>query len=194
MLADIDRAMVRSWVVDGPVRAPDYSLVAVDNRYPDDLIDQVAEMYNVMNTAPRDDLDMEDLQHTPEQLRQWESAGEAAGTTRWSLFARHDESARLAGFTEVYWNPAEPNTVYQGNTGVHPDHRGYAIGKWIKAVMIERIFDERRDVEDVRTGNADSNDAMLGINHALGFKPYIAHTQWQVPVERVRAYLEGSSV
>jgi mycothiol synthase len=60
--------------------------------------------------------------------------------------------------------------------------------------MIQRIFDERPDVEDVRTGNADSNDPMLGINRQLGFKPFVSDYIWQVPVERVRAYLDGSSV
>ena len=58
--------------------------------------------------------------------------------------------------------------------------------------MLERILRERPEAVDVRTGNADSNDAMLGINHALGFKPYIAQANWQVPVEKVKAYLDGA--
>jgi mycothiol synthase len=192
LLTDVDREMTRSWVADGPVRGKGYSLVAVDGRYPEDLIEQVAAVYGVMNTAPRDDLDMEDVTFTPEHLREWEKTREAAGTIRWSLFARHEASGELIGLTEVYWNPHEPKTVYQGDTGVHPDHRGHALGKWMKAAMLERVLEARPQVEDVRTGNADSNDAMLGINNALGFRPYIAHMNWQMPVERVRAYLDGS--
>jgi hypothetical protein len=30
---------------------------------------------------------------------------------------------------------------------------------------------------------------MLKINHALGFKPYIAEATWQIETARVRAYL-----
>jgi hypothetical protein len=55
--------------------------------------------------------------------------------------------------------------------------------------MLQRIFAERPDAVDIRTGNADSNDAMLGINHALGFAPYIAETAWQVSLDQVRAYV-----
>ena len=146
-----------------------------------------------MNTAPRDDLDMEDEMHTVEMVRQWEASRDAHGTIRWSVFARHDASGELIGLSEIYWNPAEPETMYQGDTGVDPGHRGHALGKWMKAHMIERILAERPNIVDIRTGNADSNDAMLGINHALGFRPYIAQMNWQVPVERVEAYLAGSS-
>jgi hypothetical protein len=80
----------------------------------------------------------------------------------------------------------------QGNTGVRPEHRGHALGKWLKATMLQRIFDERPQAEEIRTGNADSNDAMLGINRALGFKPHRAHTTWQVTTAQVRKYLDGS--
>jgi mycothiol synthase len=193
MLEEVDRELIRKWIDDGPIRAEGYSLVAIDERYPDDVIDQVAKVYDVMNTAPRDDMDLEDVHHTPEQLREWERTRESAGTTRWSLFARHDASAELVGLSEIYYNPASPETMFQGDTGVDPGHRGHAIGKWMKAKMIERILAERPEIVDIRTGNADSNDAMLGINGALGFRPYTAQTTWQVPLENLRAYLAGSS-
>lgn len=193
LLADVDRELISKWVKHGSARAPGYSLVAIDGRYPDDLVEQVAKVYGVMNTAPRDGLDIEDEVHTVEQIRQWEQSREAQGTERWSIFARHDASGELIGLTEIYWNPAEPETMYQGDTGVDPGHRGHALGKWMKSLMIERILAERPHIVDIRTGNADSNDAMLGINNALGFRPYIAQMNWQVPVGRLRAYVDGSS-
>jgi mycothiol synthase len=193
LLADVDRDLVRRWVEEGPVRAPDYELLMLDGPYPDDLIEEVVRLTDVMNTAPRDDLEMEDETHTVEEMRQREEQGVAAGTSRWSLFAKHVPTGKLVGLTVVYWNPAQPDTVFQGDTGVQAEHRGHALGKWLKAAMLERVFRELPDAVDVRTGNADSNDAMLGINRALGFKPYIAQMNWQVPAERVRAYLDGSS-
>ncbi len=193
VLGGVDRELLRSWIDDAPLRAAGYSLVSIDGPYPDDFVEEIAGVYGVMNTAPRDDLDVEDQVHTVDQLRQREKAGVAAGTTRWSLFPRCDATGELVGLTVVYWNPAEPKTVYQGDTGVHPDHRGHAIGKWLKAAMIERILVELPGAVEIRTGNADSNDAMLGINRALGFEPYIAQMNWQVPVERVQSYLAGSS-
>ena len=193
LLADVDVAMVRRWASEGPDRAHGYSLVAIDGRYPDDLIAAIADVHEVMNTAPRGDLDVVDQRITPEFMRTWEASMLAQDVERWSLFARHDASGRLIGLSEVYYDPDEPRTVHQGDTGVHPDHRGHAIGKWMKAVMLERILRERPEAKDVRTGNADSNEPMLAINNQLGFRPYRAMTWWQVPVERIRAYV-GSSV
>jgi RimJ/RimL family protein N-acetyltransferase len=193
VLAELDRDLVRRWVAAGPRRAPDYALVWIDSPIPEDLLGAVTDVMDVMNTAPRDDLQMEDRHLTPEQVRQWERLQVAEGTERWMLFARHEPSGELVGYTEVMWNPSQPKTIGQGDTGVQPSHRGHALGKWLKAQMLERIFAERPQAEDIRTGNADSNDAMLGINRALGFRPYIAQSAWQIPVERARAYVDGSS-
>ena len=194
ILADVDRDLVRRWVSEGPVRAPAYSLVTIDSPFPDDHLEAIVEVKHVMNTAPLGDLDLEDRRMTPEMYRQWEQSILADGSQRWGLFARHDPSGELAGYTEVFWNPHQPRTIFQGDTGVRPEHRGHALGKWLKGAMLERILAERPGISDVRTGNADSNAPMLGINNALGFAPYIAHTGWQVRLERVRAYLEGTSV
>ena len=192
LMSDVDRGLVRSWLDEAPGRAPGYSLVAVDGPLPDDIVENAVRALDVMNTAPRDDLDWEDSRLTVEQMREIEKAGVAEGTERWFVFARHDATGEFVGVTEMFWNPSKPKTVYQGDTGVHPDHRGHALGKWLKATTADRLIRERPQVEDIRTGNADSNDAMLGINHALGFKPYIEHVNWQVAVDAVDRYLDQS--
>ena len=191
LLADVDRDLVRRWIEDGPRRAPGYSLVWVDGFYPDDIIDDVVDVMHVMNDAPRDNVQMEDQHITVEHFRAMEKQIEAINAEPWSLFARHDATGQLVGLTDVIWMPAQPDTVNQGNTGVRPEHRGHALGKWLKASMLQRILDDRPGVLDIRTGNADSNEAMLGINRQLGFKPYRASTTWQVTVDRVREYLES---
>lgn len=193
-LVDVDREMVARWISQGPQRAAGYSVVWMDNPYPDDRIEAIADLMNVMNTAPRDDLDMEDQRITADHVRQWERSRLASGTECWNLFAVEDATGGLVGYTAVRWNSDNPAAIMQGDTGVRPEHRGHALGKWLKAAMIDRILRERPEADHIRTGNADSNDAMLGINRELGFKPYIARTAWQVRVERVQAYLDGSSV
>lgn len=190
-LAGVDRTLVERWIAEGPARAPGYSLVRLDGRCPDDIVGEVVTLLDVMNDAPSGELELEDQHVTVERLRDTERQMDATGSVRWWIFARHDESGRLVGLTDISWNAASPDTVNQGETGVVADHRGHALGKWMKAAMLSRLLNELPESVDVRSVNADSNAAMLGINSELGFKPYMAKTTWQVSVDRVRAYLRG---
>ncbi len=192
LLSDVDPEMIDRWVAEGPGRAPGYSLVTIDGAYPDDLIEAILDLGEVMNTAPRDDLDMEDWHVTVEEARAGEAQFFAVGGERWYIAARHDASGVLAGFTELFYNRREDARIgWQGGTGVRPEHRGHALGKWLKAANLRRVLDEWTDIVEIRTGNSDSNDAMLGINKALGFKPYYSETGWQIPVAKVKAYLDA---
>ena len=189
LFSDVDRDQIRRWVEEGPRRAEGYELFTIDGSYPEELAEQLVDLENVMNTAPRDDLDMEDQTFTVAQLRELERSFFSQGGERWMLVARHEATGELVGWTEVGWLPHQPKTVWQWGTGVRPEHRGHALGKWLKATMLERIFEERPDVVEIRTHNADSNDPMLGINHAMGFKPFRVDIHWQVKVETVKEYL-----
>jgi mycothiol synthase len=59
--------------------------------------------------------------------------------------------------------------------------------------MMQKILQERPQVQFVRTRNANSNAPMLRINNEMGFKPYHSFTAWQVPVEQVEKYLNNSA-
>lgn len=192
-LATLDRDLVDRWVAEGPGRAPGYSLSWIDGDVPDDDLPDVLAAFEIMNTAPREDLDMEDQHLTPEMWRAEEKSRAARGGVHWLLLARHDTTRAVAGFTDLGWNPASQETIHQGGTAVHPDHRGHALGKWLKAAMLQRVMAEGPPAKDVRTGNANSNDAMLGINRELGFRPYIASIAWQVELDQVKRYLAGTS-
>ncbi|MEI6433022.1 MAG: GNAT family N-acetyltransferase, partial [bacterium] len=123
---------------------------------------------------------------TAEHLRQQEKSHAAVGIQRWSLYVRHNESGKIAGYTEVFWNPNKPMNLGQGITAVWPQYRGSGIGRFLKAAMLTRVRQERPEVLRVRTDNADMNAPMLKINTELGFKPYIAETVWQVDVPEAR--------
>ena len=189
ILANVDRELVERWAAEGPGRAPGYSLELIEGAYSPEQYAEICEVTDVMNTAPRDDLDVEDEHLTPEKLAEYEKQLAETGTVRWSMFIRHDESGKLVGFTDVYWQPKLPNTIGQGGTAVHPDHRGFALGKWLKAAMLKKVLDERTEATRILTSNAYSNDAMLGINVALGFKEERSEAFWQLPIERVDEYL-----
>jgi mycothiol synthase len=188
-LKELDADLVERWVAEGPSRAPGYSLHWNDGPYGPDLIEKMVPVHLLMNEAPREDLDMEDWKLSREEMEAHEKQFFAGGNQRWSLVVRHDDSDTFVGFTEIALNPATPKTAHQMGTAVDPNHRGHALGKWLKAEMLRRILAERNDLEDVRTANADSNAAMLAINTELGFKPFRAQTSWQISVEQARAYL-----
>ncbi|NJN15624.1 MAG: GNAT family N-acetyltransferase [Oscillochloris sp.] len=189
VLADLDRAMLRDWQDRAAERAADYELLAWDDTYPEEWITPFATLCEVMNTAPREDLDVEDDKVTPEKLRSWMRSMIASGTHAWTLVARRRSSGALAGFSEIFWTDANPTILNQGATAVHPDFRNLGLGRWLKAAMLDRVLRELPNAEFVRTGNAQSNAPMLAINVALGFKPYEATTIWQIETDTVAAYL-----
>jgi len=189
VLADLDAALLAQWQAEGLVRAAGFALGFWDGPYPEDQLAAIAALNEVMNTAPREKLDMEDMHFTPEHLRQMEQVMTAAGTQRWTLYVAEAQTGRFVGFTEVWWNPNRPLVVSQGGTGVFPEFRGRGLGRWMKAAMLDRVRKERPQAQFVRTGNADSNAAMLGINHALGFRPFRSHCVWQLETEKAAAYL-----
>ena len=188
-LAEVDRPMLERWVAEAATRSADYELVAWDGPVPEEHLARWLDLVVVMNTAPRDDLQLNDFTITAEQVREQERVIEAAGIETWVLVARHRDTGEWAGFHDVAWDPAQPMYVYVDSTGVRPEHRGHALGKWLKAAMTLRVLDERPDVTNIRTGNADSNDAMLGINRQMGYRPLLGQTTWEVPVEEAAEWL-----
>jgi mycothiol synthase len=187
LVEDLDRDLLRRWIDDGPSER--FELGLWDGPYPEDQLERICQLMDVMNTAPRGDLEMEDWKVTPDQLRDWQRQLEASGTVRWTVYATDRTTSEFVGYTETGWNPNRPEILGQWGTGVFPQYRGHGLGKWLKAAMLERALRERPTITKVRTGNADSNAPMLKINHALGFKPFIADAEWQLEVSKVLEYL-----
>lgn len=190
-LANLDWTMVERWVAEGPQRAPGYQLEFVRGVYPRELYEDVINWQHVMNTAPRDDLQINDEHETPEWLAENEARLESSAKDRMEYIARHVESGEAIGGTNVFYEPWTPTVLWQGATAVHPDHRGHALGKWLKAAMLLKIRELLPEVETIRTGNAYSNDPMLGINNKLGFQETRAYQVWQASVEKTLARLES---
>lgn len=188
-LADLDRALLSRWLAQGVQLADRFELGVWVGPYPSAYLDAIAELTDVMNTAPRDQLEMEDFHMTPDQLRQQEQSLQATGTERWTVYVVERATGKFVGFTEVFWNVNRPAILGQGGTGVFPAYRNRGLGRWLKAVMLDKVLRERPTVKFIRTGNADSNAAMLKINQELGFTPYMSHCIWQVETVQVAAYL-----
>ena len=175
--ADLDRALLESWVRP----PPGYSLVQFDGACPDDLLDDFVAMNRVMNDAPRPD-SLGDDEFTSEHRRASERERHEQGIDYWFAGARHDETGRLAAYTEMTLAPFTPWFVEQGDTAVHPAHRGHGIGRWIKAVNALRVLDERPEARVIETWNDGSNRWMLAINDAMGFAPVATWIETELDV------------
>ena len=139
-----------------------------------------------MNDAPRGDIAFGDWKLTEKQVREREDWFRKAGIQWWLIVAVHDETGEGAGFTEVTYDPNVAHAVYQQGTATTPAHRGHRIGMWMKAAMLERVLRERPAAQFIRTGNANTNAQMLGINTQLGFKVAWSQILWQIPLAQAR--------
>lgn len=189
-LGNLDPALMRMWREQGPRK--EFELGWWEGAYPEAEIDAICALRAVMNTAPSDDLEVEDQVWTPEMVHQQQESLRKREIDRRTLFARHRPSGELAGYTEVFYDGALPHVLQQGDTGVLPKYRGHGLGKWLKATMVEQVPREWPEVKFIRTGNANSNAPMLKINHAMGFRPYKDWTIWQVEVSKVKKYLSAA--
>jgi mycothiol synthase len=176
-LASVDRTKVSEWAQLAPAG---YRLERVDGPVPDELIRASIESASGMNDAPRGDLRMDDWELTEKQIRDQEAWRRQTGIERWLILALHEASGKGAGFTIVSYDPRVPHLIWQQGTAVTEAHRGHRLGLWMKATMLKRILEERTQARFIRTGNANTNAQMLGINTQLGFKPAWSSSLWQL--------------
>jgi mycothiol synthase len=184
-LRGVDQDLVAGWIADGQVRAAGYRLEFVAGRTPPELAAHVAEVMSVMNSAPRENMDVSDTPVTTELVHQYEDAWLAAGRQLWAYYAVEESTGRFVGLSTISIRPDVPDRVWVGDTAVEPSHRGRGLGKWLKAAMTRRILDELPDVRYVITRNAGSNEPMLAINTRLGFRAAAVWTTWQAATNAI---------
>ncbi len=186
---DLDWNLMELWVKRAEERASEYELVFMPTPMPEEHVDAFCELWQVMNTAPREDFEEDDEVLTPAVLRDWEAKFEAKESDYLLLVARHVPSGKLAGFTEVTCHRLQPDLVWQGDTGVDPGHRNQGLGRWLKAAMALELRESHPDVRRIDTYNAGSNAPMLSINVEMGFKPVMIETVWQGELAAIRREL-----
>lgn len=183
VLADVDRRQVREWAGISP---SGYRLERLDGMVPDALMPAYLEAANGMNDAPKGDIAFGEWRETEKQQREREDWLRKAGIDAWLILAVHEATGAGAGFTAVAYDPKVPHVVQQHGTAVIAGHRGHRLGLWMKAAMLERILDERPQAMFIRTGNANVNEWMLGINTKLGFRLAWQSTLWQAKLAEAR--------
>jgi len=156
-----------------------YSLVSWTGPVPEELIDQVAALYNALSDAPHD-ADSAPEVWDAQRIRERVNANRGRhGTLHYSVAAQHDTSAELAALTVVMVDPADPGWGHQMVTAVIRKHRGHRLGLLVKIAMMDLLATAEPRVERIATWNSESNQHMIAINEALGYtilgQPYIIY-------------------
>jgi GNAT superfamily N-acetyltransferase len=141
--------------------------------FPDGLPDSILETYAEAKQVVRDDGDLElhPSSYDAERLRASVATLAARGMKPYIVVAVHERSGSVAGLTEVVVPAFHPTRADQYDTVVVPEHRGYGVGRAIKARMLFELRAAESDLRDVQTWNAPDNEGMLKVNSELGFKP-----------------------
>lgn len=190
-ISDLDFEMLKQWVARAPERAGDYELLFLPMPIPEEHRTRMIEVMDVMNSAPLEDLEEEPTKWDDEMLRDVESAEARKQNTIYTCVARHKPTGDFVGYTSLVFQALHPEKANQWDTGVDPKHRNLGLGRWLKAAMALKFLAEHPEVKVIETENADSNDPMLNINVAMGFKPSLQHIIYQGDAGKVAEYVNG---
>lgn len=184
----LDRELLRRWAGDGPVRAPGYSVQMIEGDWPDQILPGMAHLFHVLERDMPMPEDHQPRRWTAELVRQMANHFKE-GTDSLMALAVQDETGTPVGSSHLIRRKKDPSTWMVTNTMVDPDHRGHALGKWLKAAVSLAAIDRWPGAEWMETTNAHTNEPMLAINRAMGFEHEYTMTDVEVEVENVEAYL-----
>ena len=153
-----------------------YRIEYYPQRLPDDLLDAYAEAKASLRTSPAADLDLRPSSYDVDRLRASLDCLHARGLKPYIVLAVHESSGAVAGLTEVVVPAQRPTRADQYDTVVVPKHRGYGLGRALKARMLFELRSAEPQLLDVQTWNAAESTAMLRVNTELGFRP---DRQWR---------------
>jgi GNAT superfamily N-acetyltransferase len=146
-----------------------YSLTSWTPPTPEEYLDQVAAINAAIADAPHDP-SWQPPHWDAARVRDTEDRIRRQRTRAYTVAARHDASAELAGFTQVEVSPEEPDWAFQGLTAVIRAHRGHRLGMLLKTAIHELLAEAEPQLKRVVTGNSETNDHMIAINEALGYQ------------------------
>lgn len=158
--------------------ATGYSLVSWLGRTPDQHLQGVAELFNAMNDAPREDSEEEAIWDAERVRERADSSLIRMGLRGYSVAAICDATGEMAGLTQLEVDPDSPEWGHQGLTAVTRTHRGHRLGLLVKAAMLLLLAEAEPGLDRIETGNADSNERMITVNEELGFQPLEPFWQW----------------
>ena len=170
LLSEVDWDTLDKLYDEALTAAADYDLERRLPPTPDEELDELAAMAAAINDAPTDDLDIEDEVVNAQRVQAYETAMQRRGISLHRVVARHRDTGQLAGQTVVGVDDERPQLGEQHDTSVVAAHRGHRLGTLLKIDMLRWLREAQPQLESIDTWNAESNDFMIGVNEALGYR------------------------
>jgi GNAT superfamily N-acetyltransferase len=145
-----------------------------------------------LRAGPATDLELRPGSYDAERLRLSLATLRARGLEPYVVLAVHERSGAVAGLTEVVVPAQRPTRADQYDTVVVPAHRGYGIGRALKARMLIELRSAQPQLVDVQTWNALENEPMLRVNAELGFKLDRQWREYEAEVPELLRRLDGA--
>lgn len=156
---------------------PGYHLTRWLGVVPSELADTFATAKSAMGDMPTGDMDYGTADWDADRVRDMAEVVEKRGDTLLTVAALHGDT--IAGFTELVIPVGDGTRAIQYDTAVVPEHRGNALGLWVKAAMLDWLRAEWPAAGEIETDNAEDNSHMLAVNERLGFRPLRKTRQYQ---------------
>src|SRR6478735_1903603 len=151
-------------------RIGDYRIVEWGGTTPEEHVQDVCDSLNrFIGMIPTGDLEMDDLEYTPERLRRNEQRDIDLGTVR-LVGAALAPDGTLARYHDLYVDEHRRTQARVGITMVLPEHRGHALGLGIKLATHRSLVAQVPECRIVATGNADVNAHMNAVNERMGYR------------------------
>jgi GNAT superfamily N-acetyltransferase len=169
-VADLDWPTIERLHAEASAAAATYELVRREGRTPDEELEELAVMASAINDAPTDDLDIEDEVFSADRMRAYETSQLARGHRMFRTFVRHRDTGEQAGHSVVLVEGERPHLAHQHDTSVVSSHRGHKLGLLLKTDMNLWLREVQPQITEISTWNAESNDHMIGVNDAIGYR------------------------
>lgn len=158
-----------------------YEMHSYLGRTPEHWLDGIAYLQGRMSIdAPLDDLEWEPESYDADRQRNREACLDLHGLRCHTTLAVHADTGAIAGFTTIGLCVDDLTAAHQWNTIVDPDHRGHRLGTLLKAENLHFALTHQPAMRTVLTWNAVSNDHMIAVNEAMGFRLWDHWGEWQV--------------
>ncbi|MFG1605730.1 GNAT family N-acetyltransferase [Actinoplanes sp. NPDC049265] len=182
-LTTADHKRYAEMLAEARASAAGYRVVRWQGMPADEYLDDIAYLDSrLFEDAPMGDLTIEPEKVDADRIRTSEQNRLDRGLDRFHTGAVHEATGRMVAWTTLSGPPALATHLWQHITIVDPDHRGHRLGLIVKLENLRFALDHRPALTAIDTFNASSNEYMLSINRALGFRAADTWMQWQLTI------------